>query len=253
MDEQAIARANQIADLIGRHVHKYVRPVCLGTNAFNAHSVFDNGSWFALRIDEMPFGITAAHVVHGVRAAHHEHPHLDVMLGSECRLPLWDPARIIAISDELDIATFRINDDELKLSGIEVWPTRGQDWPPALPPVGAKIMVTGFPGIKRTVLGAKSLGLEQITNALIVDSVSDTAMTALMEPGNLFDINGKRVESVDIRWGGYSGGAVWHVTDGSLWVMRPAGLVIEATVMHDTVLLRIARIDKIRPDGQLAH
>lgn len=66
--------AMQIADAIGQMVHPYVKPISIGTSAYNALSVADSGSCFVLRVGSNLFGVTAVHLIRGIRRRQSEHP-----------------------------------------------------------------------------------------------------------------------------------------------------------------------------------
>src|SRR5437879_736402 len=74
LDEKSKAIALTLQTL----ARDFVRPIFVGTNALDANSVLGNGSFFALKLGDHLFGVTAAHVADAILQKCDQHRHLDI-------------------------------------------------------------------------------------------------------------------------------------------------------------------------------
>ena len=91
--------------------------------------------------------MTAAHVVRGMEQARKEHEKIACQLGSEMVFDAMGKNAIIAINDDIDIATFRISQGEIGGIGKTVLTGYQKAWPPSPPQVDRGIYHSGFAGI----------------------------------------------------------------------------------------------------------
>jgi hypothetical protein len=103
------------------------------------------GSCFILRFGERLIGVTAAHVLQTYRDDHAQNPALI------CQLRLMPFAwhdTVIDSDPSLDIATFALSEDELRLiSGTPIDCTGA--WPPPVPTRLRAVSLVGFPEMLR--------------------------------------------------------------------------------------------------------
>jgi hypothetical protein len=106
-----------------------------------------NGSVFFLDAGRGVFAVTAYHVVEECFADSKLPTFVQTMIGSSrpTGLFLFRWSHNDAHPD-LDIATFRITPEELKLTGHTVLTGFQKAWPPRFPEVNAGITFCGFPG-----------------------------------------------------------------------------------------------------------
>jgi hypothetical protein len=113
---------------------KYVMPICWITARDRKPWIIDSGSAFILDCGTGPFLVTANHVYQGFLVARQSYPDAVCILG-ELRFDL--AGRCIASDSAYDVATFRIEADEIgKLAnyanGKAILTGSQKSWPPAL-------------------------------------------------------------------------------------------------------------------------
>jgi hypothetical protein len=123
-----------------------------------------NGSVFFLNTGVATFAVTACHVVEECFADSKRRTFVQTMIGGRTGrpIPIHLGDRIIDAHHDLDIATFRITPEELKLAGHTVLSGYQSAWPPRLPEVDGSITCCGFPGHSRTVRSPTTSFLESL-------------------------------------------------------------------------------------------
>jgi hypothetical protein len=203
-----------------------------------------NGTVTLARTATRLLGITAAHVLRGYENDVEENA-LDVQIANAMLEDL--PQRVIAVSDDLDLATIDLDGGLFERLGWEVFPL--SVWPPKPPDPDRGIMLCGFPArlIQSPAPGqfafgpfsalgiASAVGLDQATWRISRDHLVNAPNT--MPAG--FDL------------GGISGGPMLAVRENpnGLVVFRLAGIISESQSELEYVVAK--RADFIQDDGRI--
>jgi hypothetical protein len=216
-------------------------------------------SCFVMRFQERLVGVTAAHVVNEFRAAAARTSTLVCQLYN---ISFDLETAIIDIDNDLDIATFAVSEDELTSSGA-IAIDCGMRWPPPVPKPGSPIQLVGYPEIIRLVNEDLS-GIYEAYGALTtVDHVTDRDLLVIYDPAQspvqpLEDaVAGLPPPRFDMS--GCSGGpAIAHGEVGGLHRWFPVGIIVAGSgdvgsdgVTKEFDMIRVRRIDRIRPDGTI--
>ena len=112
-----------------------------------------SGSVFFLDTGTAIFAVTACHVVEQCFADSKLPTFVQTMIGGRTGVPIYLHLgdRIIDAHHDLDIATFRVTPEELKLAGHTPLTGFQKSWPPRFPEVNGGITCCGFPGHSRRV------------------------------------------------------------------------------------------------------
>ncbi|NQY64719.1 MAG: hypothetical protein HRT38_13490 [Alteromonadaceae bacterium] len=124
----------------------YSIPLFWGTSDLDISA---NGTAFVLDTGESKFVVTAAHVYR----SYLEHKHKGEVKFCQLKDLSFDlENRLIAMpkSDDIDIATFEISQQEIESIGANVLRGSNQSWPPSRPIEGNMVVVSGFPGLERS-------------------------------------------------------------------------------------------------------
>jgi hypothetical protein len=155
-------------------------------------------------------------------------------------------ARLIARSDELDLASFDL--DGLTSRFGRGWFSKAplRAWPPAPPQEGRGILIGGYPGIAREVLDQRNISFGIFTALAIARTVSDDQISCLFEREYMTD-GSDMPPRTDL--GGISGGPVITVmeTPSFLMTYRLGAIVSEASTELEKVFAK--RVDFIKDDG----
>jgi hypothetical protein len=106
-----------------------------------------NGSAFFLDAGEGVFGVTARHVIEGWRLAVAAGGVEALQLGRDLPLDFRGKNAILSEDRDIDIATFRITEAEVRSINKVVVRGHQKTWPPAPPMEGKGVTFSGFPGV----------------------------------------------------------------------------------------------------------
>jgi hypothetical protein len=189
------------------------------------------GSCFILRFEAGLIGVTAAHVIGAFEEATRRNSDVACLLRT---VPIDPVTTLIDRDESLDIATFRVTEDELVESkGIAV-DCRSQ-WPPPTPDRGAVLSFGGFPEL----LTKPSTGFRTEFRAYVsqtcVEDVTDNYIITTFEPGRDFRIRAApELSDLGSSLSGCSGGPVlMHFERNGLHRWLPAGLVVRGPRAQD--------------------
>ena len=219
-----------------------------------------NGSCFFLDAGSGVFGVTAAHVIRQLQAAQSENPKMSCQLGSELSFELGGKNRLIAIHDEIDIATFQIGAAEIATINKASLTGHQKTWPPAPPQVDRGVYHCGFPGVSTIWLSPREVSFGAAPGAGVASSISPTDVSTLIERKNLLDVMGLGLPPSNFDFGGISGGPMLTVVeDKGLRSWRLAGVIYEGPntsadpeeAIADLEIIRARRADFLLPNGQL--
>lgn len=190
-------------------------------------TVCNNGSIFFLCIGGVLLGVTAAHVYQGYLDARKKSPRQIV-----CRIGNleFDPeSRLRGLRDGIDIATFALTWDELKVIGKQAISVDPSDWPPPHPFSGQTAFLLGFPGKSRLWMNPRAISFGLCIGMQPVGTASDRSITCPFERDCWVDTMGRGLLPQGVDLGGISGGPLLlpMEADGS-WSMSVGGVIYEA-------------------------
>jgi len=189
-----------------------------------------NGTAFILETNERMFVVTAAHVYRS---------YLEQKLKEEidfCQLSKMDfdlESRLISIpeSDEIDIATFEISQDEIESIGANTLRGSNESWPPPRPSEGNMVVVSGFPGLERLRKQDDYYSFGYYCFNTPVSSISNRHFGCSFDRKYWKDALGKGLPPENYDMGGVSGAPAIALIKSETGVVswRLAGIVYEAT------------------------
>jgi hypothetical protein len=241
----------------------YVSPLIWTVDGGNGRKHMKGGTVFFLDTGEAVFAVTAAHVVseffadsnmpdmHAAIAAHGKSP---------LRIPLGD--RIIDASAEIDIATFRVSENELQYFDRNLLRGNVGEWPPRLAQVNGPATYCGFPGVgRRPVAGGVSFGAVPMGG--IVTSSHETMISIQIEREELVRLLGDHDMPENFNFGGMSGGPLIAIVQAEIMrTWKPGGVIISGPNPGDAAdqdfipgfeVIRARPIHFIKADGALDH
>ncbi len=234
----------------------YVIPICWIRGHNGKPLILGNGSAFMLKIGEKPFLVTAGHVYSEFLNSKVEYHDTVCILGN-IRFPLEDEGRLLAKDKAYDIATFRINREEiLKLKEYGKVPLTGSqsEWPPKPPECERGCFFIGFPGDGRKMLpyrGNSRVEIEWVgyTGITIVDAVSNTDLSLVLEHNPDYDVGLRPQIPSDWALGGCSGApiltSIQLLSGVNSWQL--GGIVYEA----NGLMIKASRADCLNLDGSI--
>jgi hypothetical protein len=144
-----------IAMTLHRESRYYVAPVWWTIDPYDANTVLHNASCFFVEIGQHRFGVTAFHVIAEFLRDRERYPTTRLMVRNT-DLGIWED-REIDTDLALDIATFRVSDQEFEAIGARALRTAPTDWAPKPPDVGRGVFFAGYLGAERRVLSMKGI------------------------------------------------------------------------------------------------
>ncbi len=211
-------------------------------------------SCFVLRFKSWYIGVTAAHVVNQLFETRRRTPSLACLI----QLTHFDLlSAIIDTNDDLDIATFRISEEQVRNSGVQAFDVSAQ-WPSEIPiERQMPIQLVGFPECLRVIDYAGGSMTCHAYGALgLVEDYNDREIITIYDPEQ--SRGSPTLPPLGFNLSGCSGGpAVIHHTRNFIHRWYPVGLILRGPVgqgegdsaSYDTI--RIRRIDCIEPDGRI--
>jgi hypothetical protein len=211
---------------------------------------------FVLRFNVGLIGITADHVIRAFERAAREAHEIVAML----RTARLDLTRALIDRDpELDLATFRVTEEQVLESHACVVDFRGA-WPPPMPRPGAAITFAGFPEDFRQECSPIRTEFRAAAYAARVEDLTDRKIVAIYDParGDHRLLAAPEFTDVGANWSGCSGGPVlvhferdglhrWHAV--GVIVQGPGGNLQRVPNDFDQFVFR--RIDFVNTDGTL--
>jgi hypothetical protein len=244
------ARAREIVRLIGQPSREFIASCCVPLFWFAAaevaRTVLSNGTVTLVKTPTRTIGLTADHVVAGCLKAF-DPGGVVVQIGD---ISLHDlRSRLIARSDELDLASFEVGDLIGRFGAG--WPRKLPlvSWPPSPPQEGRGIMIGGYPGIERRPIDTHNISFGIFTALGIARTVSDDQISCLFEREYLVETSDFPSLPPNIDLGGISGGPVITVMESTSYLVsyRLGGIVSEASAELAKVFAK--RVDFIKDDG----
>ncbi len=252
MDEHAISldRAKELlAGDLGNVYRQILADCCVPIYWFNLGtrdlSILHNGTLTIVQTPKIILGVTAAHVFKKYES--------DRKNGS-VRLQLMNEVVddldecLIDVSDELDLATFAL--DEALVKRLQRTPLGV--WPPLPPQEGRGIMVSGFPAVERTESEDFKVNFGLFTVLGVARTVTEKQITWLLE--REFQLANARIPlpPSEYELGGVSGGPLISWFESPHFVSHHclSGVVIEhPDYKNNRDMPPIERLIAIRADS----
>lgn len=217
----------------------YVIPVYWGTRDQNSvWTVENSGSAFAISFGADPILVTASHVIESYLQRCRETKEIQFGLG-----PLnFDPLeRRIDFRDScvLDIATFRITQEELASIGKHAAVESAPFWPPEPANVGEGAIFGGFPGRERVPLPCQTISFGFYFGLSPVSSSSERHFGCNFDRNEWVDILGVELPPDGYDLGGLSGGPcfIYHESPSGIISWRLGGIIYNATTTIGEIVL----------------
>jgi hypothetical protein len=192
----------------------------------NGGYVAKNGSAFFLNTGKRLFGVTAHHVIEEWRHDRSRHDEVHYFLSGQGWACRFTDDWLIDADPAIDIATFDITPEQLKLIDRAVLTGPQKSWPPAPPKIDGRIYYCGFPGLGRVWPSPSSeIRFGTVVSSGAASSVSELDISTVINREYLHPILGQGVPPEDFDYGGMSGGPILSVVETPLhsWVL--AGII----------------------------
>ena len=223
----------------------YVSVLFWGTPpSLSTEAIINHGSIFFLECGGPPLAVTAAHVYENYWSRKQNNSNLVCQIDN---LPFDPENRLIDRDHGLDIATFRIEEQEITRLGKWVHKVDQSEWPPSPPQPGQGVFFAGFPS--RTILDSQSVEYDIHSALLIATVVNDRNIICQFERDEWVDILGKGLPPKNNWLGGLSGAPLWTLQEKPIVKWSLGGIISEYS--QDFELLYATRPDRIMPDGTL--
>lgn len=207
-------------------------------------AIAHNGTLTIVQTPKRILGVTAAHVFRQYESDLKTGPHR-LQLMNEVIDDL--PARLIDVSDKLDIATFSL--DEALVKRMSRTPLGV--WPPKPPQEGKGIMIAGYPAMERSESKKFSADFGLFTVLGIARTVTETQVTWLMEREHQLADTKIPAPPPEYDLGGISGGPLisWFESENFVSHHCFSGVVVEhPDYMYNKDVPVIERLIAIRAD-----
>lgn len=221
-----------------------------------------NGSLFFLNTGACLFGVTAAHVVNSCLQDAGSPIFRRCLIGRHeaAPYPIDLSERVLALHEDMDIATLRFSDDEVRAIGITLLTGYQRDWPPSLARLDSWVTYAGYPGVGREWLGPNDLRFGLVVMAGKVTNASENCISVQIERDSLEPILGYEDMPTNFDFGGMSGGPVLRMVERAGlrgWVL--AGVIFQGPnpsgdptqSISDLEIIRIRPAHFINADGTL--
>jgi hypothetical protein len=219
-----------------------------GRNDRTGETIENNGSVVIVRSTERLLGITAWHVIEGYRKARAVSSDVVCKLGGL----IVDPSeRVLGESEHADLATFAIDESELGTIG---YVPLEEAWPPNVPANKGLVLLGGWPGIERQIVGDKTMG--GFYTVWGHAGVSDFQFTIILDHDAkpFSPIPGVPLPPPGFEFGGISGGPVMTVDladDLGSGTLRLGGIIKQGMPEYDVIVA--ARADMINSNGSISR
>jgi hypothetical protein len=219
-----------------------------------------NGSTFFLNAGEGVFAVTANHVIEGWKRDCDVGNVVALQLGLDLPIDFDGQNAIIAAHEEIDIATFRISEQEIASIGKTVLTGYQRAWPPLLPQQDRGVYFGGFPGVETIRLSRNERSFGASAGGGVASSVSERDVSSLIERSDLVPVLGRGLPPENFNFGGISGGPMLSVIEQiglRSWCL--AGVIHEgpnpsldaAQAIDGLEIIKARRAHFILPDGTL--
>lgn len=196
----------------------------------NAESgILANGTAFVLDTGNRKFVVTAAHIFRSYLEDKREGKVGFCQL-SKLSIDLETRLISLSVSEEIDIVTFEISDEEVNFSGINVLRGSNSSWPPPRPLEGNMVVVSGYPGLERLRKDDNYYSFGYYCFNTPVNTISIRHFGSSFERKYWIDALGKGFPPQPYDMGGISGAPAIALVKSEAQIVswRLAGIVYEA-------------------------
>jgi hypothetical protein len=226
----------------------------------NGTEGYRNATAFFLNAGQSVFGVTASHVIDGwKRSCIEQGAGCLYLSGHREHLPIDWSARIIDDDADLDIATFAVTEDEVRLLGKNTLTGAQKIWPPRPPTKNCILYYCGFPGVGTRLHPRGGPLFGAVPGMGIATSVSEKSISIQLEREHLVPLLAGGVPPENFNFGGISGGPVIKIVETFIRTYALAGIIYqgpntssdsnEAISGFELISARHAHF--ILPDGRL--
>lgn len=218
-----------------------------------------NGTAFFLNAGQGVFGVTACHVLHGWMRARREGVGPLCLATNGNPLVVDWPERVIAAHSGIDIATFRMSEQEVAALGKTVLTGFQRHWPPKPPAENCGIYYAGYPQAGTQPMGSQGVSFGLVRGSGVASGVNDRDVVSLFDRSCWLPDPVRGAPPPKFDFGGISGGIMLTIIQGALRSWSLAGVVYEGPCIADDPeqaieeleILRARRAHFLKTDGQL--
>ena len=208
VDEAKRLVAGPFGDELQRLVVSHMTWIIFGAQGPNGQTLKRrNGTCFFLRTPTRLFGVSAKHVIAGLKCAQAEDRNIICQIGNVIMNPV---ERLISEGIKADIATFEIKDSELEDVGkvpISLWPPH----PPDRDDTG--VVLAGYPAAEVLETRARTLVMGSYSAIGVAQRVTDWQLKCTIEWENIQPSPLGKLPPRNFETGGMSGGPVLTIRE----------------------------------------
>ncbi len=245
MEEAKTLMAGPFGEELHRIVANHMTWLVFGTVGPTGEAIgLQNGTCFFVKTPLRLLGVTARHVLDGLRRAREADPNTRSQIGNLLIDPL---ERVVGQGDKADIATFEISSEELG----EIGKVPISLWPPHPPDVDDKgVLLAGYPAKATISASSHSRCFGIYAASGVAQRVTDWQLTCRIEWENTQKSTLGALPPRNFETGGMSGGPVLSIREKNGILSFPlAGVISEGDAATDTIIAE--RADSIRPNGDI--
>jgi hypothetical protein len=260
-DEAKAIMSGGLGDYELERVAGYCAPLYWAVRGSSRSVSSHNGTAFFLNAGEGLFAVTACHVIDGWMASRASEDAGPLRLGGDGQSVAVDFDRDgIAMDREIDIATFRISESDVKALGKEVLTGNQKSWPPVPPEERRGIYYAGYPGIGTRHPSPREAVFGIVRGSGIAHSVSERDVCTQLEREYLTPARvGEGVPPENFDFRGMSGGLMLTVIQNGLRSWSLSGVIYqgpntsgaEGQAIAGLEVIRARRAHFILADGRL--
>jgi hypothetical protein len=221
-----------------------------------------NGTAFFLDTGRAIFGVTAHHVIAQMRRdrVHHDVLMTQISTGPGLTIDFEGANSILDEDEAIDIATFRIEPEQIERSGKTALRGHQPGWPPGPPQQDRGVYYSGYPETETLWQAPDEVNFGAVPGSGVASSVNEHTISTQIARERLFAVLGRGLPPADYNFNGMSGGPMLTVVQGALRSWRLAGVIYEGPNIESTAerpgiegleIIRARRADFINADGTL--
>lgn len=211
------------------------------------HVIVNNGTVFFLDAGRGAFGFTASHVIESLREAKERYWGLGVQVGN---LPIDPTERLLGNDTGRDVATFRIDADEI--ARLDKRAHDAPRWPPSLPQEERGAFFGGYrrgTGAGEVISPTEHLPWDFSYGFGPITLVLDHQSTMRFNREEWVSRAEHPAPAPGASWGGTSGGPMFSLFENPVVYFQLAGVISEYRA--DRELMVFAPLGRIHADGSI--
>lgn len=246
-----MSRINEPEEVLKQYLRiasSYTMPIFWGSIE---GGVCANGSAFVLDTGSRKMVVTAAHVYRSYLQSKKEGKAPICQLKT-IHYDLEEHIISVPVSNDVDIATFKVSERELSLLEANILRGSNSAWPPPRPVEGNMVVVSGFPGVERAQKQQDYFCFGYYSFNTPINTVSDRHFGCSFEREFWVDTLGKGFPPENYDMGGISGAPAVALIKSEKEIVswRLAGIVYEAVATEMLGEIMFAHhADLIEADG----